>query len=145
MIETVAALENQLGNEMTTWTWGKVHTLEHQHPLGTVNALRKYFNVGPFPLNGASEVINNTSYDFDKIEFGMYNITLGPSTRRIIDFSDIENSMSILPSGQSGNPFSEHYKDQTEMFNNGAFRKMKINKEEIISVSTKLTILPKNE
>jgi penicillin amidase len=53
--------------------------------------------------------------------------------------------MSILPTGQSGNPFSEHYKDQTEMFNNGTFRKMKINKEEIISVSTKLTILPKNE
>jgi len=145
LIETVAALENQFGIEMTTWTWGKVHTLEHQHPLGTVNALRKYFNVGPFPLNGASEVINNTSYDFDKIEFGMYNITLGPSTRRIIDFSDIENSVSILPTGQSGNPFSIHYKDQAEMYNNGTFRKMKLNKEEIISSSTKLTILTNNE
>ena len=72
-------------------------------------------------------------------------MTAGPSTRRIIDFSDIENSISILPTGQSGNPFSKHYKDQVEMFNNGEFRKMKLNKNDIIKNSTKLIILPKNE
>ena len=53
--------------------------------------------------------------------------------------------MSILPTGQSGNPFSKHYQDQADMYNKGEFRKMKMNKKEIISVSTKLTILPKNE
>ncbi|WP_372795032.1 penicillin acylase family protein [Lutibacter sp.] len=143
LVETVTSLENQLGNDITTWNWGKVHTLEHQHPLGTVDALKNYFNVGPFPINGASEVINNRGYEYNKS--GLYNVTAGPSTRRIIDFSDIENSISILPTGQSGNPFSEHYKDQAEMYNKGEFRKMKMNKEEIISVSTKLTIQPKDE
>ena len=53
--------------------------------------------------------------------------------------------MSILPTGQSGNPFSTHYKDQAEMYNNGELRKMKLNKAEIISSSTKLTIAKKNE
>jgi len=143
LIEAVASLNKQFGSDISTWNWGKVHTLEHGHPLGTVEALKSYFNVGPFPIKGGSEVIDNTGYSYNNS--GLYNVSFGPSTRRIIDFSDIENSMSILPTGQSGNPFSEHYKDQTEMFNNGAFRKMKINKEEIISVSTKLTILPKNE
>ena len=143
LIEAVASLNKQFGSDISTWNWGKVHTLEHGHPLGTVEALKSYFNVGPFPIKGGSEVIDNTGYSYNNS--GLYNVSFGPSTRRIIDFSDIENSMSILPTGQSGNPFSEHYKDQTEMFNNGTFRKMKINKEEIISVSTKLTILPKNE
>ena len=142
-IESVTALENQLGNDIKNWNWGKVHTLEHQHPLGTVDALRKYFNVGPFSIKGAREVINNRGYLYDNT--GEYNVTSGPSTRRIIDFSDIENSISILPTGQSGNPFSEHYKDQAEMYNTGKFRKMKLNKNEIIKNSTKLIILPKNE
>jgi penicillin amidase len=30
----------------------------------------------------------------------------------VIDFSDIENSWNVLPTGQSGNPLSPHYNDQ---------------------------------
>ncbi len=143
LVEAVASLEKQLGNDIKDWNWGKVHTLEHQHPLGTVKSLKNYFNVGPFPINGAREVINNLGYKYDGS--GLFNVNSGPSTRRVIDFSDVENSISILPTGQSGNPFSKHYKDQAEMFNKGESRKMKMNKEEIIDLSTKLTILPKNE
>ena len=142
LIETVAALEKQLGADMKNWTWGTVHTLEHNHPLGSVASLREYFNVGPFPIKGAREVIDNRGYQLN--EAGIYNVKAGPSTRRIIDFSDVENSMSILPTGQSGNPFSKHYRDQAEMYNKGEFRKMKMNKEEIMEISTKLIFTPEN-
>ena len=141
LVEAVAFLENQLGNDKKDWNWGKVHTLEHEHPLGKVAALKNYFNVGPFPINGAREVINNLGFDYT--DSGLYKVNAGPSTRRIIDFSDIENSISILPTGQSGNPFSKHYKDQAEMYNKGEFRKMKMNEEEIKRVSTKLIISAK--
>ena len=143
LVEAVGSLEIQLGKDIQGWNWGGVHTLEHKHPLDEVASLRNYFNVGPFPMKGAKEVIDNRGYDFT--DEGLYEIWGGPSTRRIIDFSDVENSISILPTGQSGNPFSEHYKDQAEMYNKGEFRKMKMNKDEIISVSTKLTIQPKDE
>lgn len=141
LADAVVSLEKQLGSDMNAWNWGKVHTLEHEHPLGKVAALKSYFNVGPFPINGAREVINNRGFDYT--ETGLYKVNAGPSTRRIIDFSDVENSISILPTGQSGNPFSKHYKDQAEMYNKGEFRKMKLNEEEIKKVSTKLTISPK--
>jgi penicillin amidase len=141
LVEAVALLEKQLGSDIKAWNWGKVHTLEHPHPLGKVAALKNYFNVGPFPIKGAREVIDNRGYDFT--DSGLYAVNAGPSTRRIIDFSDIENSISILPTGQSGNPFSKYYKDQAEMYNKGEFRKMKLNEEEIKKVSTKLTISPK--
>ena len=143
LVETVASLENQLGKDIKNWNWGKVHTLEHKHPLGEVAILRSSFNVGPFPMKGAKEVIDNRIYNFNNT--GLYEIIGGPSTRRIIDFSDIENSSSILPTGQSGNPFSKYYKDQVAMYNKGEFRKMKLNKDEIIRVSTKLTVQPNNE
>jgi len=139
--EAVSLLENQLGSDMAAWTWGKVHTLEHQHPLGTIEALRKYFNVGPFPMKGAKEVIDNQDYTLNNE--GIYNIKSGPSTRIIVDFSDVESSISILPTGQSGVFNSKHYDDQAEMFNKGEFRKMKMNKEEIMNVSTKLVLKPK--
>ncbi|QWX85063.1 penicillin acylase family protein [Cellulophaga sp. HaHaR_3_176] len=122
-------LEASLGTDYKQWTWGKVHTLEHEHPIGKVDALRSFFNVGPFPVNGTREVINNMLFDYT--EDGIYTVKTGPSTRRVIDFSDIENSISILPTGQSGNPFSPHYKDQAQMYINGEFRKMMMNEEEI--------------
>ena len=139
--EAISNLEKQLGTDTNSWTWGKVHTLEHQHPMGKVATLRKFFNVGPFQVSGTNEVINNQIFSYN--ENGEYNVIAGPSTRRIIDFSDIENSWSILPTGQSGNPMSKHYNDQAEMYNAGKFRKMKLNKQEIIKTSTKLVFTPK--
>lgn len=139
--EAISALQKQLGNTITDWKWGEVHTVEHEHPLGKVAALRGLFNVGPFASPGSNEVINNLF--FGLTNEGKYYVKGGPSTRRIVDFSDIENSWSILPTGQSGNPFSKHYSDQAEMYNAGKFRKMKLNKEEIVKTSTKLVLKPK--
>ena len=138
--EAIIALENQLEKDINSWTWNRVHTLEHQHPLGQVAALRRIFNVGTFEVSGSTEVVNNLFFSFT--DNGQYQVKGGPSTRRVIDFSDIENSWSILPTGQSGNPFSKHYNDQAEMYNSGKFRKMKMNKEEIIRTSTKLVFVP---
>lgn len=139
--EAIASLEKQLGNDVSSWTWSKVHTLEHQHPLGKVAALRSYFNVGPMEIAGSNEVINNLAFTFS--DNPIYEVKAGPSTRRIIDFSDVENSVSILPTGQSGVPSSKHYNNQAEMYAQGKFRKMKMNKKEIEASSTKLVFVPK--
>lgn len=136
--EAIVSLEKQLGSAVESWTWDKVHRVEYQHPIGKIAAFRQLFNVGPFAVAGANEVINNQFYDYG--DTGNYEIKGGPSTRRIVDFSDVENSWSILPTGQSGNPFSAHYKDQADLYNSGKFRKMKMNKEEIIRSSTKLVL-----
>jgi penicillin amidase len=61
------------------------------------------------------------------------NVVKEGPPRRVIDFSDIENSWTILPTGQSGNPFSTH-NDQAEIYNAGNFRKMMLNKKEIIKL-----------
>ncbi len=136
--EAIASLEKDFGGKMSNWNWGRVHTLEHGHPIGKVAALRSFFNVGPFPVEGGREVINNMGFPYD--ESGLYKVSSGPSTRRIIDFSDVENSISILPTGQSGNPFSPYYKDQAKMYINGEFRKMMMNKEEIKSTSSNILL-----
>lgn len=141
-IEAIKSLENQLGSNINRWKWNKVHTIEHPHAMGKLALLRPFFNIGPFETNGTSEVINNLQ--FPLTEDGLYKVNAGPSSRRIIDFSDIENSLNISPTGQSGNIFSKHYANQSKMYVRGQFRKMKLNKEEIVQTSKKLVILPKN-
>ncbi|MFY0629883.1 MAG: penicillin acylase family protein [Flavobacteriaceae bacterium] len=125
----VSFLENQLGKDVSEWSWNKVASVEHGHALGQVATLRGYFNVGPFHMDGGNEVINNQLFKLDST--GYYKVHGGPSTRRVIDFSDIENGMSILPTGQSGNVFSKHYDDQAQKYLNGEFVKMLLNQEEI--------------
>ncbi|PZX92292.1 penicillin acylase family protein [Flavobacterium aquariorum] len=139
--EAILALKKQLGNSPSDWAWEKVHSVEYQHPIGKLALLRSFFNVGPFEISGSNEVINNQFFDF--VDDGFYKVKGGPSSRRVIDFSDIENSWGILPTGQSGNPFSAHYSDQAELYNTGKFRKMKLNKKEIMESSTKLVFYPR--
>ena len=137
---TFSFLQNQLGENVEYWTWDRVVSVEYKHAVGEVAALRKYFNVGPFVTNGGDQVINNQIYDIDST--GVYKVKAGPSTRRIVDFSDVENSLAILPTGQSGRVFSKHYKDQAKKYLNGDFFKMKINKEEIIKSKNVLIFKP---
>lgn len=141
---TVTFLSNQLGKDIATWQWKKVASLEYEHPIGKAGGvLRKIFNVGPFEINGGNEVINNHIFRLDST--GYYEILGGPSSRRIVDFSDPENSIGIIPTGQSGNVFSPFYKDQTEKFLKGDFIKMKLNEDEIEKAKNKLIFLPKNK
>lgn len=136
----ILELENQLGEDINQWNWGKVHTLEHGHVLGSVELLRKYFNVGPFSVPGNNEVINN--YIFRWTADGEYKTLAGPSTRRIVDFANVEgNSWSISPTGNSGNVFSPYYSDQAEMYVRGEFRRQLMNKADILEESEGALVL----
>ena len=142
-INAISFLENQLGDTVSLWSWSKVISVEHGHALAAGGeTLRKIFNVGPFSMDGGNEVINNQLFTLN--ETGIYKVKAGPSTRRVIDFSNIENSVSILPTGQSGNIFSKHYKDQAQKYVNGEFVKTILNKDEI-ERSKNLLIFKKKE
>lgn len=138
--QAVFSLEREFGDSVNTWKWHRVHIVEHHHPLGSIAVLSPFFNVGPFEVAGSNEVINNLFFEYtDKEE---YTVKGGPSTRRIIDFADIENSLSVLPTGQSGNPLSKQYDNQAALYNQGKFRKMMLNKKEIMANSKKLVFKP---
>jgi len=136
--KAVLVLEKRLGNQVSDWTWDKLISVEHKHPLGEVSALRKYFNVGPFPTSGTNEVLNNQI--FTKNAEGKFEVHGGPSTRRIIDFADVENAKAIIPTGNSGNFLSKHYKDQAQLYLDGKFIPMLINEETIKALDNKLVL-----
>lgn len=127
--ESVGELKTQLGENVEDWQWKKVHQVTHEHALAKMDLLKKMFNVGSFEAVGGNETVNNLMFDYT--DTGVYKVNAGPSTRRIVDFSDIENSYAILPTGQSGNFMSPYYKNQTEDYLKGTYHKMLINETEI--------------
>lgn len=138
--ETITALDGQFGSDLSDWQWSKALSVTHKHSFDKNGVLRGFFNVGPFKTDGGLEVINNQLFKLN--ETGVYEVHAGPSTRRVIDFSDIENAKAILPTGQSGNPFSKHYKDQAQKYLDGEFVKMMLNKDEIRASEDVLILLP---
>lgn len=141
--DAITDLENQFGENIEKWTWNKALSVNHKHVFDKVSLLKVFFNVGPFTTNGGNEVINNQIFPLNNS--GIYEVKAGPSTRRIIDFSNVENSVAIIPTGQSGNVFSKHYKNQAQKYLNGEFVKMKLNKEEIELSDDVLILKPSNK
>jgi penicillin amidase len=85
------------------------------------------------------ETLNNSGFQLNAD--GLYPATFGPSMRVIIDFADIENSISINPTGQSGIFSSEHYDDQALAYINCKYRKQMMNKKEITETGKNKLIL----
>ena len=109
------ALENlrtNFGSEWRKWKWGSAHIAYGEHrPFARVPPLDKWFNVeiesagGPYTLlRGQTDFRANKPY---------YNRSAS-SYRAIYDFSDLNNSLFIQTTGQSGNFLSPYYKNFAE-------------------------------
>jgi penicillin amidase len=138
--KAVMEINEELGSDISAWNWEKVHFIEHPHPFSGISVLKQFFHIGPFPAPGGNETINNASFIFNGD--GTYTAHYGPAMRIVIDFADIENATSVLPTGNSGNVMSPHYSDQAEMYVKGEYRKMKMNKGEIKKLNNLLMLLP---
>lgn len=129
-IQCVIFLKEKYGTDISKYKWGSIHTIEHQHAIGRQKPFDKVFNVGPLSIPGGNETVNNEGFSLDTT--GAFPVKYGPAMRIFIDFNDIENAVSVLPTGQSGYFFANHYKDQAELFTKNKFRKMMMNKDEIM-------------
>ena len=119
--ESIQDFKNRLGPHRVNWEWGKIHTVEFNHPMAAGGALyEKIYNVGPYPSSGGNETIMQQGFITN--EQLDYHTHFGPQMRIIIDFSHPDSSLSITPIGQSARRWSPHYKDQAEMYQNGSWR-----------------------
>jgi len=126
--DMTASLARRFGNDAGRWTWGRAHTMTFKHPFGYLPVLGAIFNLGPYPASGGAQVINNMLYEFPQEDF---HVIAGPSTRRLIDFAAPEDSLTILPTGNSGNFMSPHYGDQAERFMKGEYRNALMRDEDV--------------
>ena len=136
---TVELLRKTSGPQSLDWTWQKIHTLTHAHPLSAVKPFDKIFNVGPFAVDGGSEVINNLQFALDTT--GYYPVTGGPALRKIVDWADPTHGVTVSPTGQSGHVMSAFYDDQAALFAEGTFRPMYWNKADFAQTAAGVLVL----
>ncbi|MDQ2691425.1 MAG: penicillin acylase family protein, partial [Chloroflexota bacterium] len=79
--------------------------------VGPIEAL---FNRGPFPTGGGESIVNATGWSVG----GGYETTSLPSLRMIVDLGNLDNSVSVHTTGQSGHAFHEHYIDMAPLWAN---------------------------
>ena len=129
-----AWLEKNYGSP-ENWDWMKMHSIHFRHALGEVPLL-KFFNRGPYPLNG-SAVCVRASFSTG------YRTTHGASFRQIIDLSDLNNSICVLSSGQSGYFTSRFYDNQIPLWLEGQYHPMLFDVDDIKAKSAgNLTLTP---
>ena len=127
----VAELADTLGNDPRLWEWGKIHSLTLAHPLSSVKILNKVFNLnrGPYPVGGSFHTVSPYSYEATK----PFDANHGSSHRHIFDLNNWDNSLTIIPTGNSGIYTSKHYCDQTEMYISGKYHSDYFSREKVMA------------
>ena len=117
-----------------------MHKLTYTHPLGQNPLMADLFNRGPFAIGGDNTTIWATVTNL--FDLNCKNV-VGPPYRMIVDLGQLENSVSQLSPGQSGNPASEHYDDQVENWFTGEYHPMQINQAKVEQTKKhQLTLMP---
>ena len=106
-------LETMQGGDVAEWRWGEAHPAISIHrPFSNVGALAPLFEVRT-ATGGDPFTVNVGQYHLDKKDAPFAN-RHAASLRAIYDLSDLEQSVFMYQTGQSGNALSPRYRDMSE-------------------------------
>lgn len=108
-LEAIEELTGRFGKDPSGWSWGRLHALVLEHPVGENKYLAPIFNRGPYPIGGDTNTVLQTAVDPLDLDAPPRFI---PSLRMVVDVGEWDEARFVLPGGQSGNPLSPHYDDQ---------------------------------
>jgi penicillin amidase len=125
----LADLTKRYGPDRKAWRWGKAHiALGEQQPFSSIAALRPYFNV-EVPSPGGTYTLNRGKVDFGtEPEFANRHAS---SYRGIYDLADLDASLYIQTTGQSGNPMSPYYRSFARRWAAGEYITISTKRDEI--------------
>ncbi len=120
----VADVVDELGEDPATWAWGELHTATFDNEtLGRsgVAPVEWLFNRGPFATSGGFDIVNATGWTPSE----GFIVDWVPSMRMLVDLGELDRSMTVNTTGNSGHAYSSHYQDQIEAWRTGALFPMR--------------------
>jgi penicillin amidase len=140
--DALAELTERFGDDMASWRWGAAHRAVHVHtPLGFNRLLGLFVNLS-----------HETSGGDDTINMGKtrgrgpdpYANVHAAGLRVIYDFADLDRSVYVIATGQSGHPMSRHYEDIGQLWRRGDYLPMSLNRTDALAGSVGTTrLLPR--
>lgn len=126
--EAIVYLSNTYGSDISKWQWGAAHYAHSDHAILTDTPLGRFFDI-KIPNGGDAFTVNAARFGIGNEE--PFTQTNGPGYRALYDFSNLDSSLFIHTTGQSGNPLSGHYKDFAETWRDGRYIPMTMKREDI--------------
>jgi penicillin amidase len=116
--EAIADLKNLLGPDMTTWSWGRLHHATFEPAIAALAdpTMRAQLSMGPLQLPGSASSPRAATYRMSD-----FAATAGASVRMVLDVGAWDNSVVINTPGQSGDPYSAHYRDLFPLWAAGGY------------------------
>jgi penicillin G amidase len=103
-----AMVEGKASADVSKWNYGSWHVVDIEHPLSTfLPYVSRIAGTGLLPLSGDTTTVKQVGRAF------------GPSQRFTMDWSNIDASTEDIVLGESGNPYSPHFRDQWNDYYNG--------------------------
>ncbi|MCF8210595.1 MAG: penicillin acylase family protein, partial [Rhodoferax sp.] len=119
-------LQAAYGADVAQWQWGRAHVALSVHsPFSKVAPLAPYFDV-QVPTGGDAYTVNVGQYWAvdGKMPFANRHAA---SMRTIFDLNNLENSLFIYQTGQSGLVFSKRYRDMATTWSEVGYRPLQMN------------------
>lgn len=92
--------ENSKSERVDDWAWKRFNSLDMFHPLGRDGLLKLFLSITGKPQSGTIYSVRAASK------------THGPAMRFVANPANWDESLLLIPSGESGQPGSSHYSDQ---------------------------------
>lgn len=123
------------------WRWGTAHYAAGSHrPFGFVTGLAEFFNVEP-PSAGDTYTVNVGHY-YIRDAKQPYSNRHAPSLRAIYDFENLDASMYMHSTGQSGNFLSPWYRNYATRWADVDFITIPTKREAVQEKGKTLTLRP---
>ena len=139
--DAIAELNAAYGEDLSAWRWGEAHISVHEaRPFGDFPFIGAWFN--------REIVVDGGAFTLQRADHRLasnrpYAAVHGAGYRGIYDLANIDASLYIVSTGQSGNVFSEHYDDLLEMWASGGYVTIPTDRDRIEAKAvTSLTITP---
>jgi penicillin G amidase len=122
LMESLNAAVNELrqilGPDPTNWAWGKLHHAQFAHALAPLadDATRDQLTVGRLAMGGSAYSPRAAAYRPSD-----FSVVSGASFRMVLDVGNWDQSVTINTPGQSGDPYSPHYRDLAPLWAGGEY------------------------
>jgi penicillin amidase len=97
-VARLAALSNK--SRVDDWAWKQFDALDMVHPLGRTGLLKTFLSITDRPQSGTAYSPRAATKHH------------GPAMRFVANLGNWDESIMLIPGGQSGQPGSQHYTDQ---------------------------------
>lgn len=137
--DALTELVARFGDDMGGWRWGEAHRAVHMHtPLGYNRILGLFLNIA-HETSGGDDTINVGQARGRGAE--PYANVHAAGFRAVYDFADLDRSVFVIATGQSGHPLSRHYEDIGRLWRRGDYLPMSLNPDDARAGSVGVTVL----